>query len=565
MRRRDFVKLLSAGASSLFLPAYGQQSGTAKAHASGHPKVSSQKPAYEGIARLLKYVDPLPIPSRLQPVRKTKNGLEYKVRIMQFKQRLHSQLPPSTVWGYDGKYPGPVIEGVVNEPVSIEWANQLPEKHLFAIDEKLHGAMPPAPAVRTVTHLHGARTASESDGLPENWIRPGHSVTYHYPNQQRAATLWYHDHAVGITRLNTYAGLAGFYFLRDEQEKQLNLPAGPYEIPLVLQDRLFDDDGQLIYSASSMTTVRLGPGVWGPEFFGNVPVINGAIYPYLEVEPRAYRFRVVNAANSRFFSLFLSDPVIPFSNVAMKFFQIGTDGGLLPRPVDVSSIVLGPGERADLIMDFSGQAGKKFILSNYASAPFPGTGTEDSPMKAAPLQELMQIRVSSGARGKAEPFKPAWSVPFERLKIESAVKTRDLVLYEYLDAAQNSFGLKINGAAYADPVTETPKLNTTEIWRFINTTDDTHPMHLHLVQFQILERQSFDIQKYLDTKTIQFLGKPRPPEKNEMGWKDTVRVNPGEVTSIIVPFQGFTGKYIYHCHMLEHEDNDMMRPYQVIS
>ncbi len=516
------------------------------------------------MARLLKYVDPLPIPGRLQPIRKANGAMAYKVRLVQFKHRLHSQLSPSTVWGYDGKYPGPVIEAVANEPVAIEWINQLPEKHLFAIDTKLHGAMPPAPAVRTVTHLHGGHTAPENDGLPEDWMSPGHSATYRYPNKQHAATLWYHDHALGITRLNNYAGLAGLYFLRDEQEKQLNLPAGAYEIPIVLQDRLLDDNGQLIYSASSMTTVRLAPGVWGPEFFGNVPVINGAIYPYIEVEPRPYRFRVVNAANSRFFSLFLSDPGLPFSNVAMKFFQIGTDGGLLPQPVDVSSTLLGPGERADLIMDFSGQEGKKFILSNYASAPFPGTGGEESPMKAAPLAELMQIRVGSRTRGKTEAFKPSWSVPFERLKTETAIKTRDLVLYEYLDAAQNSLGVKINGANYADPVTEMPKLNTTEIWRFINTTDDTHPMHLHLVQFQILERQSFDIKKYQETQTIQFLGKARQPEKSEGGWKDTVRVNPGEVTSIIVPFQGFTGKYVYHCHMLEHEDNDMMRPYQVV-
>ena len=157
-----------------------------------------------------------------------------------------------------------------------------------------------------------------------------------------------------------------------------------------------------------------------------------------------------------------------------------------------------------------------------------------------------------------------WSIPFERLQTETAVKTRELVLYEALDAQQNSLGVKINRVGYDDPVTESPKLNTTEIWRFINTTDDTHPMHLHLVQFQILERQSFEIQKYMDSGVIQYKSKPRPPEKNEMGWKDTVRVNPGEVTSIIVPFQGFTGKYVYHCHMLEHEDNDMMRPFQVM-
>ncbi|HZU30318.1 MAG TPA: multicopper oxidase domain-containing protein, partial [Candidatus Angelobacter sp.] len=390
------------------------------------------------------------------------------------------------------------------------------------------------------------------------------SLTYHYPNQQRAATLWYHDHAMGITRLNTYAGLAGFYLLRDEQERKLNLPSGPYEIPLIIQDRLLDHHGQLAYFASSMTSVRLPLGVWGPEFFGNVPVVNGTIYPYLEVEPRKYRFRVLNASNSRFFSLFFSDPAIPFSTVSMRFHQIGTDGGLLPKPVEVASIMLGPAERADLIVDFSQHAGKKFILSNYASAPFPGTGMDESPMKAAALKELMEIRISKPLKGKDVSAPLDWSIPLESLKPETAVKTRDLVLYEKLDAAQNSYGTSINQAAYHDPVTENPKLNTTEIWRFINTTDDTHPMHLHLVHFQILERRSFDLQKYLTTGALQFQGPARQPEKFELGWKDTVRVNPGEVTSIIVPFQGYTGKYVYHCHMLEHEDNEMMRPFMVM-
>jgi spore coat protein A len=558
MKRRDFVKLLSIGASGLFIPAGGQTLRALSAQ-----KNSPPKPGYEGIARLLKYVDPLPIPNRLQPIRK-KGHLEYKVRMMQFQQRLHSQLTPANLWGFEGKYPGPVIEAVVNEPVSIEWINQLPEQHLFEIDTKVHGAMPPAPAVRTVAHLHGANTASADDGLPEKWIRPGQSATYHYPNKQRAATLWYHDHALGITRLNNYAGLAGMYLLRGEEEKKLELPEGRYEIPLVLQDRLLNDDGHLIYQASSMVSPRLAPGVWGPEFFGNVPVVNGAIFPFLEVEPRRYRFRVVNASNSRFFSFFFSDPAIPFATVSMKFFQIGTDGGLLPQPVEVASVMLAPGERADLIVDFAGYEGKKFVVSNYASAPFPGTGMDESPMKAAPLQQLMEVRITAPLRGKDASAKPAWTVPFEQLKTETAVKTRDLVLYEFLDEKQNSLGVKINKVGYDDPVTESPKLNTTEIWRFINTTDDTHPMHLHLVQFQILERKSFDLQKYLDSGVIEFSGKVRPPEKNEMGWKDTVRVNPGEVTSIIVPFHGFTGKYVYHCHMLEHEDNDMMRPFQVV-
>jgi spore coat protein A len=558
MKRRDFVKLLSIGVSGIFIPASGRTRAAFAAQ-----KSAPAKPGYEGVARLLKYVDPLPIPSHLQPVRR-KGRLEYKVRMMQFQQKLHSQLPPSTLWGYEGKYPGPVIEGVVNEPVSIEWINQLPEQHLFEIDTKIHGAMPPTPAVRTVAHLHGANTASDDDGLPEKWIRPGHSATYHYPNKQRAATLWYHDHALGITRLNNYAGLSGLYLLRGEEEKSLNLPAGPYEIPLILQDRLLNDEGHLIYQASSMVVEKLPKGVWGPEFFGNVPVVNGAIFPYLAVEPRRYRFRVVNASNSRFFGLFFSDPAIPFSTVAMKFFQIGTDGGLLPQPVEITSTMLAPGERADLVVDFTGHEGKKFIVANYASAPFPGTGMDESPMKAPPLQQLMQVGVTAPLRGKDTSAKPAWTLPFESPVIETAVKTRDLVLYEFLDPQNNSLGVKINKVGYDDPVTESPRLNTTEIWRFINTTDDTHPMHIHLVQFQILERRSFLLQKYLDTGVIEFSGKARPPEKYETGWKDTVRVNPNEVVSIIIRFQGFTGKYVYHCHMLEHEDNDMMRPFHVV-
>jgi spore coat protein A len=560
MQRRDFLKLLSIGTSGLLLPARSQG-----LMPMGGQKAKQAIPNYEGIDRLLKFVQPLPIPGYLKPVNKKNGKLEYKIRMMQFQQKLHPQLPPSTLWGFEGRYPGPVIQGTVNEPMSIEWVNHLPEKHLFEIDTNLHGAMPPAPAVRTVIHLHGAHTASDDDGLPEKWFTPGKSVVYHYPNQQRAATLWYHDHALGITRLNNYAGLSGMYFLRGEEEKKLGLPEGPYEIPLVLQDRLLNDDGHLIYSASSMTTVRIAPGVWGPEFFGNVPVVNGAILPFLEVEPRRYRFRVVNAANSRFFGLLFSDPKIPFENSSLKLTQIGTDGGLLPKPVDVGAVMLGPGERADLIVDFTGLEGKHLILGNYAPAPLPGTGADESPMKAAGLRQLMEVRVTAPLRGKDTSAIPDWTVPFEMLKPESAVKTRDLVLYEYLDAQQNSHGLKINNLGYDAAVTETPKLNTAEIWRFINTTDDTHPIHLHLVQFQILERKSFVLEKYLATGEIQFSGRVRPPEKNEMGWKDTVRVNPKEVVSIIVPFTGYTGKYVYHCHMLEHEDNDMMRPFQVMA
>jgi spore coat protein A len=559
MNRRQCLKLLSMGSPGMCAFALLRS----KAWASLGQGPSSPQIGPFSRADPPKYLDPLPILPRLQPSSEKGGMRQYRVRIMQFRQWLHSRLPPATVWGYEGRYPGPIIEGVVNQPVTIEWVNQLPERHLFAIDPKIHGATPPNPAVRTVTHLHGAHAASKSDGLPESWIRPGQSAVFHYPNRQPAATLWYHDHALGITRLNNYAGLSGIYLLRDEQEKQLNLPSGPYEIPLMIQDRLIDAQGQMVYLPSNTKAPRLAPGIWGPEIFGNVALVNGAIHPYLLVEPRRYRFRIVNAANSRFFSIFFSDPAIPFSNVARPFVQIGSDGGLLHEPVPVPSVVLAPGERADIVVDFSKDAGKKLILSNHAPAPFSRSEGEDSTEKPAPLRDLMEIRVASQAGAPDTSAEPSWSLPMERLQREAAVKTRDLVLYEYQDASGNSLGLKINGAGYGDPVSETPKVNTTEIWRFINTDMDTHPMHVHLAQFQILERQVFDPQKFLNTHKLDLVGPARPPDKNESGWKDTVKVNPGEVVSIIIPFREFTGKYVYHCHMLEHEDNEMMRPFQV--
>jgi spore coat protein A len=355
---------------------------------------------------------------------------------------------------------------------------------------------------------------------------------------------------------------ADVYLLRDEQEQKLNLPSGQYEIPLVLQDRTLDDRGQLVYSPTDETGEKMPPGVWGPEFFGELPVINGAIYPYLEVEPRRYRLRVLNGANARFFDLFfnLSKSVYSIPQ-PVRFLQIGTDGGFLPSPISLSKLLLAPAERADLIIDFSGLEGKTITLCNTASAPFPGW--EARKIHPAALHELMQIRVSLPLSKRDEGFRDAWSVPFARLEPTSATRTRDFVLREDFDKSGHSLGMKINGKGYDEPVTESVKLGSVEKWRFINMTDDTHPMHLHLVQFQIVERQGFDIPKFRQGE-LQLSGKPRLPDANEAGWKDTVRVNPGEALTIIVRFDGYAGRYVFHCHVLEHEDNDMMRPYEVI-
>src|SRR5277367_6453187 len=553
--RRDFLKLCAASVPGLVF-ANGVDADGMSSHAVAQPE-------YRTPALLERYLDPLPIPKRLQPQTTRKDTIQYRVRMLEFKQQLHSQLAPTTLWGYEGQYPGPTLEALRGKPIEVQWENHLPSRHIFEIDPHIHGAMPPTPEVRTVPHLHGSRTRSASDGLPEKWFVPGSSARYYYPNSQPAATLWYHDHAVGITRLNVYGGLSGFFLLRDDQERSMHLPSGDYEIPLLLQDRTLDDQGQLVYSPTHEDGLKLPSGVWGPEFFGNLPVVNGAIYPYLEVEPRIYRLRVLNGANSRFFNLFFNLAKGPTDIPSLvTFHQIGTDGGFLPKPVALNKLLLGPAERADLIVDFSGLQGKVVTLSNDAQVPFPGWDMLNAHHER--LYELMQFRVALPLSSTGKSFSMPTSIPFTGLDEAIPITTRDFVLSERLDGQGRSLGVRINDKGYDDPVTEFVKLDSTEKWRFINTTDDAHPMHLHLVQFQILQRQGFNAVA-LHNGTLEFVGSPRAPQANEAGWKDTAVVNPKEVLTILIRFEGYTGRYVFHCHMLEHEDNDMMRPYEVIS
>jgi spore coat protein A, manganese oxidase len=554
-KRRDFLKLCVASAPALIFA-----QGVSADDETGQ---SPSQPVYRKPGLLERYIDPLPVPKRLTPLGTGEGGIQYRVRMLEFTRQLHSQLQPTRLWGYEGQYPGPTIEAWRGKPAVVQWENHLPSQHILQVDPRIHGAMPPAPAVRTVPHLHGSRSPSASDGLPEKWFTPGKTDRYHYPNDQAAATLWYHDHAVGITRLNVYAGLSGFFLLRDDEERSMGLPSGDYEIPLLLQDRTLDDQGQLIYSPTFDDGQKPSPGLWAPELFGEFPVVNGAIYPYLQVEPRCYRLRVLNGANSRFFNLFFNLAKSPTDIPSLvHFHQIGTDGGFLPNPVALSKLLLGPAERADLIVDFSGLEGKTVTLSNDASAPFPGWGMI-APHHLA-LYELMQFRVTLPLSDNGKSFSMPADLKFLKLDESKSVATRDFELSERMDAQGRSTGAFINGKGYDEPVTEIVKLDSVEKWRFINTTEDAHPMHLHLVQFQILERRGFNPAAFRNG-TLQFVGASRPPAANEAGWKDTAIVNPREVLTIIVRFEGYTGRYVFHCHMLEHEDNDMMRPYEVIA
>lgn len=494
---------------------------------------------------LPRFVDPLPLPEILKPAGHRPNPADpgknvpyYRIAMRQFAAKVHRDVAPTTFWGYGSSCPGPTLEARSGLPMLVEWANELPARHFLPIDHTLHGAETDKPEVRTVVHLHGGRTGPESDGYPESWLAPGQSTLYQYPNRQEAASLFYHDHAMGITRLNAVAGLMGLYVIRDDFEESLNLPSGPYEIPLVLFDRSFRLNGQLFYPVSAKANAP-----WVSEYYGSAILVNGKISPYLEVEPRKYRFRLLNSSNGSFYRLSFS-PAASVASPPVEFVQIGTDQGFLAAPAKMSVLILGPAERADIIVDFSERAGQEvFLRTNVAI--------------------IMQFRVSS-RKGADSSAAPSVLRPIRETPESQAVMTRNLTLEDYQDRLGRSSVMLLDGARWAMPVTEKPVLNSTEIWTFINLTDDSHPIHVHLVRFQILDRRPFDLSVYYLTKKIVFTGPPVPLEANEMGWRDTVRVDPMTVTRIIVKFGGFAGRYVWHCHILEHEDNEMMRPYDVV-
>jgi spore coat protein A len=395
-------------------------------------------------------------------------------------------------------------------------------------------------------------------------------VSYSYPNDQQATTLWYHDHALGSTRQNVFAGLAGFYLIRDEIEDSLNLPKGQYEIPLMIQDRLFNADGSLLYPVQTPgdPDPRVPP-IWIPEFFGDTVLVNGKVWPFLEVEPRKHRFRLVNGSNARFYNLVLEESTeagVSLERPGPAFYQIGTDGGFLPAPVQLTELLLAPAERFDVIIDFAGLAGKFFLLTNDAHAPYPD-GDDLIPA------DVMLFKVTKPLLRPDTSSLPASLSVVPLLDPAVAVRQRNLTLSE-LDSAMGSPIIALLGDRHWDePATENPIAGTTEIWNIINTTEDAHPIHIHLVQFQILNRQPFDVDQY--PANLVFTELPITPDLNERpAWKDTVKTFPGEVTRIIAKFDLPTGtkvtpgakfRYVWHCHILEHEDNDMMRPYDVVA
>ena len=544
---------------------------------------------------LTKYTDPLPIPGIMPAA----GPNHYEIGMYEVQQQLHTQLPPTTVWGYGASaatasYPAATIEAQRGVPVTVRWTNDLPMTHLleYAIDPTLHMAHWTS-GVPAVVHLHGGEVEPQSDGGPDAWFTQGYSETgpgwykevLTYANEQLPTTLWYHDHVLGLTRLNVYAGLAGFYLLRDPAiENPLNLPSGAHEVPLVIQDRMFNADGSLHYPVGG-DNPDIHP-IWQPEFFGDAILVNGKVWPYLEVEPRKYRFRVLNGSNSRFYSMQMYDAA---DMPGPGFWQIGSDGGYLDSPVLIANpadpnaprLVIAPGERRDVIVDFSGYApGTIFTLKNNARSPFPNGMTAD-PQTTGQIMQFRVVPLTSPDNSSTATPGPGY---VERLG--DAALTRQLSLDEIMGAGGPIMAL-LNNTMWDDPVTETPTLGSTEIWRIVNTTGDAHPIHLHLVQFQLLSRQKFNTNKFARVYmsgmggtapdvTPYLVGKPSPPGPGEDGWKDTHVMFPGEVTTVIARFAPQDGTsdytfdataepgYVWHCHILEHEDNEMMRPMKLV-
>jgi len=529
-------------------------------------------------------------------------GVPATIKMVNATHKFHDRLPATKTFAYQASgglqdYLGPVIVARQGVPFSLTMVNSLGAHPLAAaIDPALvpGNNTNDATTPRASTHLHGGNTPPGSDGDPTATFLPGASFTYQYGNTQEAAGLWYHDHALGITRLNVFAGLAGGYLIRsaiggDDDGSGNKLPASPWEVPLIIQDRMFNGDGTFNYPPNQNPGTA---GPWAPEFFGDVGTVNGKAWPNLDVDRGKYRFRVWNGSNARFYNLRFLNGVR-----SLTFYQIGSDGGLLNAPVPLNELLLAPGERADLVVDFAGlRPGTTITLFNGAVAPYP-TGPRLRRRGGMPLYQIMQFRVTR-ATGWTAPLPASLrATPIARYTAAQAVNgasPRSMTLVENLNSEGSPVSVVLNNRNFEFAgATTTVSTNTLELWEIVNTTVDAHPIHLHFTQFQILNRQKFDSAGYLAaTYGAQPVGvntglfpppsaTPLPgtaaaPAANELGWKDTVIAMPGEVTRILAPFganiagglqtafqSSYTGEYVWHCHILEHEDNDMMQRYVI--
>jgi len=565
----------------------------------------------------------------------------------------YNQALSTPMWGYGSRkrnvsWPGNTIETFTNRKVKIKWKNKLIKRgrvlpHLLPVDDSFHWAYGihgykqytiEKNGVPLVPHVHGAHVHTNSDGNPEYFFSPNWRIKgprwvhkqYKYDNSQEAGCLWYHDHSLGLTRLNVYAGLVGFYIIRDHEDtgrhnNPLNLPAEQYELAYAIQDKMFKANGQLFFPSKPGDPAydgfingegavlppdkfpNGGPTIL-PEFFGDHMVVNGKIWPKTNVEPRNYRMRLLNGCDSRFLAIRFR---VASSNNAtdlvgasrpLAFTVIGGDQGLASNATRVISLLLNPASRADIVVDFSDVPfGSRIIMENIAGdAPFDGTLTTDTdfdPENLFPNRQtdrIMAFDVNKRLSRIPDNFVPNVIDHYQGNQ-NTVDKVRKLALFEgrdefnrlqpMLGVAEPTVdveGNMVNGATtWHMPITENPALDSTEIWEIYNSTVDAHPVHVHLVNFEILNREKFTATKvmkdmvqhngaigkgfYLENISIT-PGTLKPALDEEKAPLDMVTCYPGEVTRIKMTFDR-AGRYVWHCHILSHEDHDMMRPYHV--
>jgi spore coat protein A, manganese oxidase len=591
-------------------------------------------------AAIPKFVDALPVPGGNWPVLTgPSHRIALKLTQCQVLPQNSASFPrlQTSCWGYRPAvdyfhtYLGPTIVGLsqVTTTVTFNYKDIDPRRHILrtgdaklagaasVVDKHVHGTDKGEPEVRFIAHKHGNIGVDEkSDGYSESWVTPdgktiatydsnmsrkspvGHEpgsdlqnakMVHNYPNLPGACLAWYHDHALGITRLNVYAGMAGGFLVTDDNEaamvQQHILPTvgGGFDVPLVIQDRMFYADGSWAYpdqpAVNQCTTWPGGPSTLS-EFFGDCMIVNGRTWPVLDVQPAKYRLRFLNGCNARFLDLAM--------DLGGKFEVIGTEGGFLSASVARNGLLMAPAERFDVIFDFRPFSGKTLTLTNKrGKKPYPG-GPEPRPDIDG---MIMQFRVKSSMSSAAEitsslPAKIS-STPSPFDKRGQAVTTRRVLLFEGMDefgralpilgqvTGNPTAGLSAMPLMWSDPVTERPKTGTVEIWEIYNTTPDAHPIHLHELLFSVIERQpiSFDKSDAMSACNspmkefpIRVEGQSRPSEFYERGFKDTVIAYPDEVTRIVLDFTATKpGRFAWHCHILEHEDHEMMRPYDVIA
>ncbi len=570
------------------------------------------------VSELTPFRDPLRIPPTLRPAG---TGIT-KVRLTEKSVRLHSQLPPTPMWTYEGHYPGPTIEARSRQRIRIAWTNELhgasPVRGVFVspagpppglLPSNSPGAQgaPVRPEIAALTawttvHLHGGHHHAINDGMPDSAITHGSAQLSEYPNDAAAAQLFYHDHAMPVTAINVMAGLIGTYFIRDSAEDRLDLPRGRYEMPLMISDVNFDTDAKGLINgrllAKRVSAAKATPGVMPSAigFIGPYTMVNGVVWPYLEVEARAYRFRMVNVSLSRTYALVVLDEATgkPVGG-AMRL--IGTDMGLLGEPKVIDEVVsISPGERLDFVIDFAAFAGRRLRLVNTVPGVPAGT---PAPAATVPHPEVMQFRVAGGKNAAYSPprklasdFKQLTAADLPKGTVERFVMLvlnaqRMATILELQEVAANVppangiVQLALPGGTrtfrsvashFEDSTTFFAASDSWERWTFISVapaqTRIMHPMHIHLMKFQLLERHAVDGSGYdsaLGRTTTPITIKDAVPiSPGESGWKDTVAVPANSMVTLAGRFGAQTGRFMYHCHILDHEDEGMMRPFVVM-